>query len=136
MDYRISAVGLLIGVLIGLTGMGGGYLLAPILILFFRIPPVWAVGTDIAYSAITKAVGSIMHVRQKTVNFKIAFWLSCGSVPATLLSVGLVQHLRKYYSGIINTVILHTLGFTLIAVAILLMIKPFAMSYLKRRNRD
>ena len=45
--------------------MGGGALLAPIMILFFRIPPVWAVGTDIAYSTVTKALGSIVHIRQK-----------------------------------------------------------------------
>lgn len=134
MDYRISLVGLLIGFLVGLTGMGGGSLLAPIMILFFRIPPVWAIGTDIAYSTVTKAVGSIVHIRQKNVNFKVAMWLAIGSVPATLLSVGLVQYLRKHYSTVINGVILHTLGFTLITVAVLLVIKPFVMKYMERRN--
>ena len=98
MDYRISLVGLLIGFLVGLTGMGGGSLLAPIMILFFHIPPVWAVGTDIAYSTVTKALGSVIHIRQKNVNFKVALWLACGSVPATLLSVGLVQYIRKHLS--------------------------------------
>src|SRR6266516_576847 len=101
-DYRISLVGLLIGFLVGLTGMGGGSLLAPIMILFFRIPPVWAVGTDIAYSTVTKALGSIVHIRQKTVNFKVALWLACGSVPATLLSVGLVQYIHKHYGNAVN----------------------------------
>src|SRR6266705_3447752 len=100
MDYRISLVGLLIGLLVGLTGMGGGSLLAPIMILFFRVPPVWAVGTDITYSTITKAVGSIVHIRQKTVNFQIALWLACGSVPSTLLSVGLIHYLRIHYSNV------------------------------------
>lgn len=136
MDYRISLVGLFIGFLVGLTGMGGGSLLAPILILFFRIPPVWAVGTDIAYSAVTKAVGSMVHIRQKQVNFKVALWLACGSAPATLLSIGLVQYLRKHYSGAINGVILHTLGFTLLTVAVLLIIKPYILKYLERRNLE
>ncbi len=136
MDYRISIVGLLIGLLVGLTGMGGGSLLAPIMILFFRIPPVWAVGTDIAYSTVTKAVGSIVHIRQKNVNFKIALWLACGSVPATLLSVGLVQYLRKYYSSVINGIILHALGFTLITVAVLLVIKPFVMNFMEQRSQE
>lgn len=136
MDYRISIVGLLIGLLVGLTGMGGGSLLAPIMILFFRIPPVWAVGTDIAYSTVTKAVGSIVHIRQKNVNFKVALWLAYGSVPATLLSVGLVQYLRKHYNSVINSVILHTLGFTLITVAILLVIKPFVMNRLEQRSQE
>ncbi len=136
MDYRISLVGLLIGFLIGLTGMGGGSLLAPIMILVFRVPPVWAIGTDIAYSTVTKAVGSIVHIRQKNVNFRVALWLAIGSVPATLLSVGLVQYLRKHYSTVINGVILHTLGFTLITVAILLIIKPFVMKHIERKNLE
>ena len=127
MDYRISLVGLLIGFLVGLTGMGGGSLLAPILILFFGIPPVWAVGTDIAYSTVTKALGSIVHIRQKNVHFKVALWLACGSVPATLLSVGLVQYIRKHYGAVVNGVILHALGFTLVFVAVMLVLKPFIL---------
>ncbi len=136
MDYRISLVGLFIGFLVGLTGMGGGALLALIMILFFRIPPVWAVGTDIAYSTVTKAVGSIVHIRQKNVNFKVALWLACGSVPATLLSVSLVQYLRKHYVDFINNFILHTIGFTLLLVAMLLIVKPFIMRRIERKNLE
>jgi len=136
MDYRISLVGLLIGFLVGLTGMGGGSLLAPIMILFFRIPPVWAVGTDLAYSTVTKAVGSIVHIRQKNVNFKVAFWLASGSVPATFLSVLLVQYIRKHYGNLINGIIIQAIGFTLILVAIMLVLKPFIMRRLERRNLE
>jgi uncharacterized membrane protein YfcA len=135
-DYRISLVGLLIGFLVGLTGMGGGSLLAPIMILFFRIPPVWAVGTDIAYSTVTKALGSVVHIRQKNVNFKVALWLACGSVPATLLSVGLVQYIRKHYGAVVNGVILHALGFTLVLVAVLLILKPFILRYFDQKRMD
>ena len=136
MDYRISLVGLLIGFLVGLTGMGGGSLLAPIMILFFHIPPVWAVGTDIAYSTVTKALGSVVHIRQKNVNFKVALWLACGSVPATFLSVGLVQYIRKHYGTVVNGVILHALGFTLVLVAVLLILKPFIMRYFDQRRLE
>jgi uncharacterized protein len=136
LDYRISLVGLLIGFLVGLTGMGGGALLAPILILFFRIPPVWAVGTDIAYSTVTKAVGSIVHIRQKNVNFKVALWLACGSVPATLLSVGLVQYMRQHYASTINGLIIHVIGFTLLLVAALLIAKPFIMRRVERKKLE
>jgi uncharacterized protein len=135
-DYRISLVGLLIGFLVGLTGMGGGSLLAPIMILFFHIPPVWAVGTDIAYSTVTKALGSVVHIRQKNVNFKVALWLACGSVPATFLSVGLVQYIRKHYGAVVNGVILHALGFTLVLVAVLLVLKPFIMRYFDQRRME
>ncbi len=136
MDYRISLVGLFIGFLVGLTGMGGGSLLAPIMILFFRIPPVWAVGTDIAYSTVTKALGSVVHIRQKNVNFKVALWLACGSVPATLLSIGLVQYIRKHYGAVVNGVILHALGFTLVLVAVLLILKPFILRYFDQKRME
>ena len=136
MDYRISIVGLFIGFLVGLTGMGGGSLLAPIMILIFKIPPVWAVGTDIAYSTVTKAFGSVIHIRQKNVNFKVALWLACGSVPATLLSVGLVQYIHKQYGAVVNGVILHALGFTLVLVAVLLVLKPYIMRYLERKRLE
>ncbi len=134
MDYRFTLVGLLIGFLVGLTGMGGGSLLAPILILFFGIPAVWAVGTDIAYSTVTKALGSAIHIHQKNVNLKVALWLACGSVPATLLSVGLVQYIHKHYGDLVNGVILHALGFTLVLVAVLLVLKPVFMHYVDQRN--
>jgi uncharacterized protein len=136
MDYRFSLVGLIVGILVGLTGMGGGSLLAPILILFFRVPPVWAVGTDIAYSTVTKALGSIVHFRQKHVNFKVALWLACGSVPATILSVFLVQYIRKHYGNLVNGVIIHAIGFTLLLVAVLLVLKPYLMKYVERRNLE
>ncbi len=134
MDFRYSLVGLLVGFLIGLTGMGGGSLLAPILILIFRVPPIWAVGTDIAYSTVTKAVGSIVHIRQKNVNFKVALWLACGSVPATFLSVTLVQYIRRHNGAAVNSVILPAIGCTLILVAVLLVIKPFIMRSLEKRQ--
>lgn len=136
MDFRYSLVGLLIGFLVGLTGMGGGSLLAPILILFFRVPPVWAVGTDIAYSTVTKALGSVVHIRQKNVNFKIALWLACGSVPATFLSVTLIHYIRQHYGLFVNDVVIHAIGFTLILVAVLLMLKPFLMRHLEKRNEE
>ncbi len=136
LDYRISLVGLLVGFLVGLTGMGGGALLAPIMILLFRVPPVWAVGTDIAYSAVTKALGSVVHIRQKTVNFKIVLWLTCGSVPATVLGVSLVQYIRQQYGDLINGIILRSIGFTLLLVAVLLVAKPYILHRLEHKNLE
>lgn len=137
MDYRISLIGLFIGFLVGLTGMGGGALLAPIMILILRVPPVWAVGTDITYSAVTKAVGSVVHFQQKSINranLKIALWLACGSVPATVFGVTMVQYIHKHYGDAINGVIVHTIGFTLFLVAFLLIIKPFVMRHFERKQ--
>src|ERR1700686_2346682 len=134
MDYRISIIGLFIGFLVGLTGMGGGALLAPIMILVLKVPPVWAVGTDNAYSAITKALGSIVHFRQKSVNIKIALWLACGSVPATVIGVSIVQYMHKHLGNAINDVIIHTIGFTLLLVAVLLVAKPIVMRRVERKQ--
>ncbi len=136
LDYRISLVGLFVGFLVGLTGMGGGALLAPIMILLFRVPPVWAVGTDIAYSAVTKALGSVVHIRQKAVDFKIVLWLACGSVPATVLGVSLVQYIRHQYGDLINGIILRSIGFTLLLVAVLLVAKPYILRRLERKNLE
>ncbi len=136
MDVRYSIAGLFVGILIGLTGMGGGSLLAPILILFFRVPPVWAVGTDLAYSTVTKALGSLIHIRAKHVNFTVAFWLACGSVPATFISVFLVQYIRKQYGNIINGFIIHAIGFVLILVAVVLLLRPYILRTLEKRNHE
>lgn len=137
MDYRISLVGLFVGFLVGLTGMGGGALLAPILILVLGVPPIWAVGTDNAYSAVTKAVGAIVHIQQKTFSLKylkIAFWLACGSVPATVLGVGVVQYIHKHYGDVVNGFILHAIGITLLLVAVLLIAKPYIIRFVERKN--
>ncbi len=109
MDYRISFAGLLVGFLVGMTGMGGGSLLAPILIILFRVPPIWAVATGITYATVTKALGSIIHIRYNHVNFRVAFWLACGSIPAILISVLLVQYMNKNYNTLINGIIIHTI---------------------------
>ena len=136
MDFRYSLAGLFVGILIGLTGMGGGSLLAPILILFFHVPPVWAVSTDLAYSTVTKAVGSIFHIREKHVNFKVAFWLACGSVPATFISVLLVQYVRKHYGHFINGFIIQAIGCVLILVAVLLFFRPYILRFSEKRSLE
>lgn len=136
MDYRISVAGLIVGILIGLTGMGGGSLLAPILILLFGVPPVWAVPADIAYSTITKALGSIIHIRERHVNFRAVGWLALGSIPATLLSVLLVQYVHKHYGSLVNNFIVHAIGAVLILVAVLLIFRPFILRTLERRKQE
>nr|BBH92569.1 UPF0721 transmembrane protein [Thermogemmatispora argillosa] len=136
MDFRISLAGLMVGFLIGLTGMGGGSLLAPIMILLFRVPPLWAVTSDVTYSAITKGFGTIIHARQRQIDFRAAFWLACGSVPAILVSVFLVQYIRAHYGHLINTILLHAIGYTLVLVAVLLLARPYLLRYAERRARE
>lgn len=87
MNWGIAGAGLIIGGLVGLTGMGGGALTTPILILLFHVRPIFAVGTDLVFAAITKAFGAVAHQRQGTVNTRLVRQLAAGSIPATLLGV-------------------------------------------------
>src|SRR5437868_5474089 len=95
MDPRFSLIGLIIGFLIGLTGMGGGSLMTPVMILVMGVKPVIAVGTDLAYSAVTKIFGAGAHMRNGTVHRRTAYLLGAGSIPATIGGVGLVTAIRN-----------------------------------------
>src|SRR5512147_1784315 len=95
MDPAIIFFGLGIGVLVGMTGMGGGSLMTPLLILIFGTQPTTAIGTDIFYSAITKTVGGWRHLRMKTVNLELVRWLALGSVPAAVAGVAVVSILER-----------------------------------------
>ncbi len=118
-DPGTTLAGLLVGALVGMTGMGSGSLMAPILILIVGVTPVTAVGTDLAYAAITKVVGGFQHTRLQTVNYRMAGLLALGSVPASLVSVQVLEYLRQTYSlDAINGVVTRALGFVLILSAL------------------
>src|SRR5438105_244919 len=89
MAYGIEliAAGLVVGVLVGSTGMGAGSLMAPLLISVFNVSAVAAVGTDLLYSAATKLVGGARHLTLKTVNTELAWWMAAGSAPASVAGV-------------------------------------------------
>jgi uncharacterized membrane protein YfcA len=117
MDPAIVLFGLGIGVLVGMTGMGGGSLMTPLLILIFGIQPTTAIGTDIFYSAITKTVGGWRHLRMKTVNMELVKWLSFGSVPAAVTGVALVSVLQAHIGEErLNSLVYAVLGGTLLVV--------------------
>ena len=76
-----------IAVIVGLTGMGGGALMTPMMLLFFNVPPMAAVSSDLVASAIMKPVGGFVHMRRGTVNMRLVGWLCAGSVPAAFSGV-------------------------------------------------
>jgi uncharacterized membrane protein YfcA len=120
MDPAIIVFGLGIGVLVGMTGMGGGSLMTPLLILIFGIQPTTAIGTDIFYSAVTKTVGGWRHLKMKTVNMELVKWLSFGSVPAAVLGVALVSVLEKHIGeDRLDSLVYAVLGGTLLMVGII-----------------
>ncbi len=120
MDPAIIVFGLGIGVLVGMTGMGGGSLMTPLLILIFGIQPTTAIGTDIFYSAVTKTVGGWRHFRMKTVNMELVKWLSFGSVPAAVIGVAIVSVLQNHIGEErLDGLVYAVLGGTLLMVGII-----------------
>jgi uncharacterized membrane protein YfcA len=119
MDPAIVVFGLGIGILVGMTGMGGGSLMTPLLILIFGIQPTTAIGTDIFYSAITKTVGGWRHFRMKTVNMDLVKWLALGSVPAAIAGVALVSVLERHIGEArLDSLVYAVLGGTLLMVGV------------------
>lgn len=120
MDPAIVIFGLGIGILVGMTGMGGGSLMTPLLILIFGIQPTTAIGTDIFYSAITKTVGSWRHLKMKTVNMELVRWMALGSVPAAVLGVAIVSVLERHIGeDRLDSLVYAVLGGTLLMVGII-----------------
>ena len=93
MDPRVALAGAFVGFVVGLTGMGGGALMTPLLVLVFGVEPLTAVSSDIVASLVMKPIGGGVHMRRGTVHRKMVLWLCVGSVPAALLGVRLLQAL-------------------------------------------
>jgi uncharacterized membrane protein YfcA len=130
MDPAIIIFGFGIGLLVGMTGMGGASLMTPLLILVFGISPVTAIGTDIFYAAITKTVGGIQHLKLKTVHRGLAFWLAVGSVPSALLGVWVIEILqREYGEATLETLVLGMLGGALLVVGIATLLRAVFLSH-------
>ncbi len=119
----LSVAGLLVGFLVGLTGMGGGALMTPVLIFVFGFQPTMAIGTDVTYAAVTKIAGSWKHWRQGSVDIPLALWLALGSIPAALVGVASVAYAKQAYGEVINTFLYRAIGSALMMVGVLLIVK-------------
>jgi uncharacterized membrane protein YfcA len=96
LTWELSLTGLLIGTLVGLTGMGGGSLLTPVLVLLFGYNPTVAIGTDIVHGAIFKTVGAVRHRRMGNVQARLSGWMFLASAPMSLLGVWLATYLKEH----------------------------------------
>lgn len=114
--------GLVVGTLVGLTGMGGGVLMTPLLMLGLGMPATAAVGTDLAYSTLTKLAGAWQHLRQGTVETTVVRGLAIGSIPGTLVALALLFRLRNTNQDRLDLVLERSIGIML-AVAALLMLR-------------
>ena len=119
MDYQVALGGLIVGILVGLSGVGGGALMMPVLVLLFRVSPLVAVGTDLAYSVPTRLLGAIVHQRQRTVNLKLVLLLCIGGVPGAILGILSLTYLKAHISlEELNSLLRHIIGALLIVIAV------------------
>jgi uncharacterized membrane protein YfcA len=123
--WQFTLTGLLIGVLVGLTGMGGGALLTPILVLLFGFKPTYAVGTDILHGAIFKTFGAVRHRRLGNVHARLTLWMFLGSGPLSLLGVAVAGWLAHAYGDSVQSALGYAIGAALVLGAIGLVLKTF-----------
>ncbi len=123
MTWQLTLAGLLTGLLVGMTGMGGGSLMTPILVFIFGIPPSTAIGTDIAHGAVFKTVGAAQHRRMGNVRARLAGWMLVGSIPASLLGVWLNAQLTNRYGDEASSLMGQVLGAALLFGAVGLIAK-------------
>jgi len=124
--------GLVVGFVVGMTGVGGGSLMTPIL-LHFGIPPTSAVGTDLLYAAITKAGGVHVHHKKRNIDWRVTGWLALGSAPAALITLGILRF-GHFDTTTINAVIKTTLGYALVFTALAIIFKQNLLNYSRKNN--
>ncbi|GAA5783875.1 UPF0721 transmembrane protein [Chitiniphilus shinanonensis] len=130
MEIGFIVAGLAVGFIVGMTGVGGGSLMTPIL-LFFGINPATAVGTDLLYASITKAGGVLVHHKHRNIDWRITRWLALGSVPAALATVWAL-HVMRAETEAINAVIKHALGVALMLTSVAIIFKQRLLQFAQR----
>src|SRR5579864_3270780 len=116
-------VGFVVGLLIGMTGVGGGVLLLPVLIFGLRVPAIVAVGSDALFNFFTKIPAGILHLKKDAVRLKVVVALAVGSIPGSIGGVKLLMHIRHLYGDGVNSFIKTTVGVLLIVIPTLLLLQ-------------
>jgi uncharacterized protein len=117
MNYLLlSSLSFLIGTIVGLTGVGGASLITPMLVFVFQVPPSVAISSDVVAATFMKTFGSIKHWQQKTIDGEVVKWLACGSVPGSLVGVGILRLLKQHNSDGLDAFLLYCLGVIILVV--------------------
>ncbi len=135
MDPLVILFGLGVGVLVGLTGIGGGSLMTPLLILFIGTSPTVAIGTDLAYGAVTKTLGGWRCWRQGTVDLRLSTWLAVGSVPGALVGVWALERLEAAHGESFEPYLLGALAGALLLVAVAILVRALFMPHVVAQER-
>jgi uncharacterized membrane protein YfcA len=124
--------GFVVGFLVGMTGVGGGSLMTPLLILLFGVAPEKAVATDLVYASLTKTGGSLIHALNKTIDWRIVRRLAIGSVPGAVATLA-VLYFSHANTKAINTIVTHMLAVALMLTAIALIFRKWLLANYQRR---
>src|SRR5262245_23555490 len=135
MTWQFTLTGLLIGSIVGLTGMGGGSLMTPILVIIFGFKPTYAVGTDIVHGAIFKSFGAIRHRRLGTVHGHLTLWMFAGSGPLSLAGVWVGTQITNHYGDGAQTVYSYAVGAALVVGGLGFLAKSFITRGVKPDDR-
>jgi len=130
MDWIYTLSGFLVGLIVGVTGVGGGSLMTPLLVLVFGVSPATAVGTDLLYASLTKTLGGWVHGRRGSVDWKVVGLLSLGSLPAAVVTIALLKYLaldEKTLRGLVTSVLSVALLLTASALLLKDQIKKIAL---------
>ena len=130
-NFAYSISGFFVGLLVGLTGVGGGSLMTPLLVLFFGIAPTTAVGTDLLYASVTKCGGTFVHAWNRTIEWRLVARLAMGSIPATLIALLWLNHLGTK-SDRAHGLITSALGIALLLTAVMLLFRKWVLSHIAR----
>ena len=135
-DPTSALFGLLVGFLVGLTGVGGGSLMTPFLVTVVGVPAPTAVGTDLTFATLTKLTGSFQHFRQRSVNLEIALFLGMGSIPAGLLGVGTLEWIKGAFDPeTVESIMVTLIAVTLVVVGASLIFREYFMPERTRVSR-
>ena len=134
LDLLLSIAAFGIGIVVGLTGMGGGALMTPVLVLFFNVPPLTAVSSDLVASAVMKPVGSVVHLRRGTVHLGLVRWLCLGSIPGAFSGVLIARALG--HGQAVQDFIRVALGVALLLAACGLIVRAYLRLLEHARRRD
>jgi uncharacterized membrane protein YfcA len=132
-DPGIAVAGLLVGVVVGLTGMGGGALMTPILVFFFGVSPLAAVSSDVVASFFMKPIGGVVHMRRGTVHLGLVRWLCLGSIPGAFAGVLLLRFIGS--GGDLQEILLFSLGIVLVLAALAMAAKSYLKLLARERRR-
>lgn len=133
MDWMYTLSGFLVGLIVGVTGVGGGSLMTPLLVLFFGVSPATAVGTDLLYASLTKTMGAWVHGRRGTVDWRVVGLLALGSLPAALATILLLKYLAMDEKAL-RHLVTYVLSVALLMTATVLLLKDRIQKLARRRD--